>query len=48
MGPSLLVATAVIVAIPTARWPVKDDRLLSNPALDEEIHYAASLAGRIL
>ena len=48
MGPSLLIATALIMAIRTARWPVKDDRLLSNPALDEEIHYAAALAGRIL
>lgn len=48
MGPSLLIATALIVAIRTARWPVKDDSRISNPALDEEIQYAARVAQRIM
>lgn len=48
MGPSLLIATALIVAIRTARWPVKNDDRLSNPELDEEIHCAARVAKQIM
>ncbi len=48
MGPSLLIATALIVAIRTARWPVKDDHHISDPALDEEIQYAFRVARRIM
>jgi hypothetical protein len=48
MGPSLLIATALIVAIRTARWPIRDDHQISNPELDEEIHYAARVAQWIM
>ncbi len=48
MGPALLIATALIFAIRTAGWAVKDDHHISDPALDEEIQYAARAARRIM
>ncbi len=48
MGPSLLIATCLILAIRTAKWPSRWDSLTSNPDLEGEIAYAAHLAGRVL
>jgi hypothetical protein len=47
MGPSLLIATALILAIRTAKWSVRSEQLLSNQNLEKEIEYAAYLAGRV-
>ena len=48
MGPSLLIATCLIVAIRTARWSVNNDATTSQMNLEEEIRYAASIAKRVL
>ena len=48
MGPSLLVATCLIVAIRTARWSATIDTKNSNSELDKEITFAASVAQRVL
>jgi hypothetical protein len=47
MGPTLLIASALILAIRTARWPVLDENLVSSE-LDQEIDYAVLLATRTL
>lgn len=48
MGPSLLIATCLIVAIRTAKWPARSDPLLSDQELEKEIDYAAHVANRVL
>jgi len=52
MGPSILIATALIVAIRTAKWAAKasGDPLRSNVDgdLDREISYAASITLRVM
>jgi hypothetical protein len=48
MGPSLLIASALILAIRTARWPAAVDENLVNPELDQEIDHAILLATRTL
>jgi len=48
MGPSLLIATCLIVAIRTARWSAAIDVRNSNSELDKEIDYAANVAKRVL
>jgi hypothetical protein len=48
MGPSLLIATALIVAIRTAKWSTAIDARNSNSELDKEIDFAAHLARRVL
>jgi hypothetical protein len=48
LGPSLLIATCVILAIRTAKWPARFDEKLSHHELDHEIDYAAGLASRVL
>jgi hypothetical protein len=48
MGPSLLIASALILAIRTARWPAALDENLVSAELDQEIDYAALLATRTL
>jgi len=48
MGPTLLIASALILAIRTARWPVMIDDSLVSPELDQEIDYAVLLATRTL
>jgi hypothetical protein len=37
MGPSLLIATCLILVIRTAKWPSRVDRDTSHPELDKEI-----------
>jgi hypothetical protein len=48
MGPSLLIATCLVLAIRTAKWPSLWHETTSNRELDTEIEYAAHLAGRVL
>jgi hypothetical protein len=48
MGPSLLIATCLILAIRTAKWPALWGSQTSNTDLDAEIQYSAHLAGRVL
>jgi hypothetical protein len=48
MGPSLLIATCLIVAIRTAKWSATIDAKNSNCELDKEIRFAASIAQRVL
>ena len=48
MGPSLLIATCLILAIRTAKRPATWDASTSNTELDSEIEYSAHLAGRVL
>jgi hypothetical protein len=48
MGLTLLVASALILAIRTARWPATLDENLVSPELDQEIDYAVLLATRTL
>ena len=48
MGPSLLIATVLIVAIRTAKWSATIDAKNSNSELDKEIHFAANVAQRVL
>jgi hypothetical protein len=48
MGPSLLIATSLILAIRTAKWAARSDNTASNTDLEREIDHAAHLAGRVL
>ena len=48
MGPSLLIATCLIVAIRTAKWSATIDARNSNSELDKEIDFATSVARRVL
>jgi len=48
MGPSLLIATCLIVAIRTAKWSASIDAKNSNSELDKEIDFAAHVAQRVL
>ncbi len=48
MGPSLLIATCLILAIRTAKWAARSDASLSEVDLDQEIDHAAHLATRVL
>ena len=48
LGPSLLIATSLIVAIRTAKWPAISDSTTSGSDLDKEIDFAAHVAGRVL
>lgn len=48
MGPSLLIATCLILAIRTAKWAARSDQKTSEMDLDQEIDHAAHLAGRVL
>jgi hypothetical protein len=52
LGPSMLIATALVVAIRTARWgaTASADALCSdvNPTLDKEIDFALRITDRVL
>jgi len=48
LGPSLLIASALILAIRTARWPPDYDAHLSNKSLEKEIEFAIGLANSVL
>jgi hypothetical protein len=48
LGPSLLIATALVLAIRTAKWFATFDKTTANPELDKEIEYATFLASRVM
>ncbi len=48
LGPSLLIASALILAIRTAKWPAERNEKFSNQALQTEIDFAISLANAVL
>lgn len=49
MGPSLLIATCLIVAIRTAKWTLRSESsTTSDVDLESEIEHAAHIAGRVL
>jgi hypothetical protein len=48
MGPSPLSAACLILAIRTAKWPANFSEHVSASNLEQEIEYAAHLAGRVL
>lgn len=48
LGPSLLIATCLIVAIRTAKWTSTADSRLHGRELEQEIDFAAHLAARVL
>jgi len=48
LGPSLLIATCLVLAIRTAKWPATFENTSSNPELDKEIEYATFLASRVM
>jgi len=48
LGPSLLIASCLILAIRTAKWATSHDSKYSNADLNKEIDYAVSLADSVL
>ena len=48
MGPSLLIAACVILAIRTAKWSTKLTGTASDRDLDDEADHAIHVAGRVL
>jgi hypothetical protein len=48
LGPSLLIASALILAIRTAKWPANYDARLSSVDFQREIDYSIHLADSIL
>jgi hypothetical protein len=48
LGPSLLIATCLIVAIRTAKWAAVADKTKNGRELEQEIDFAAHVAGRVL
>ena len=48
LGPSLLIATCLILAIRTAKGPPISDKSTADPEMDREIHFAIHLARRVL
>jgi hypothetical protein len=49
LGPSLLIATALVVAIRTARWPTTVAGLSDvDPSLDAEVDFGVRIADRVL
>jgi len=53
LGPSVLIATALIVAIRTAKWAVRpggEHRTFSDvdPEMDEEVRFAARISMRVM
>jgi len=48
LGPSLLIASCLILAIRTAKWAASHNEKLSNRALDQEIDYSIALANSVL
>jgi hypothetical protein len=48
MGPLLLIATALILAIGTAKWLPSVGTTESHRHLEKEIEYSAHLAGQVL
>ena len=47
MGPSLLIATCLIVAIRTARWTATHEMATANTELEKEIEHASHVSMRV-
>lgn len=47
-GPSLLIASSLILAIRTTKWAAESGGTVSAPELDAEVAYAVRLAGSVL
>jgi hypothetical protein len=47
MGPSLLIASCLILAIRTAKWPPNADPALSSSDMNCEIEFAIQTANRV-
>ena len=48
MGPSLLIASCLILAIRTAEWPPSSDPSLAERNMEEEIEFSIRTANRVL
>jgi len=48
MGPSLLIASCLILAIGTAKWPPNCDPSLAEKRLEDEIDFSIQTANRVL
>lgn len=48
LGPSLLIASCLVVAIRTAKRPPDSNSLTYGGELDKEVDYAIHVAGRVL
>ena len=48
LGPSLLIATCLMLAIRTARWPAVRKESFSSTELEQEIEYCIHVARRVL
>ena len=48
LGPSLVIAASLILAIRTAKWAVRASGTESQPELEREIEHAVYLAGCVL
>jgi hypothetical protein len=48
LRPTLVIASSLILAIRTARWPVSEAGTHSTPGLAREVAYAVRLAGMVL
>jgi hypothetical protein len=48
LGPSLLIATCLIVAIRTSKWPPRLDTSTSGSDFNDEIGFAINLASRVM
>ena len=48
LGPSVLIATALVLAIRTAKWSARHGSKFSNTELDAEIDYSVKLVSAVL
>ena len=48
LGPSLLIASCVILAIRTAKWSTRGEDTTAQQDLQVEVDHAITLAGRVL
>ena len=48
LGPSLLIASSLILAIRTAKWAAEVRGIASEPEYDTEVAYVVRLAGSVL
>ncbi len=48
LGPSLLIASSLVLAIRTARWPREAVNTASQPEWDAEVEHSVQIATRVL
>lgn len=44
----MLIATCLVVAIRTAKWPPREENSTAGADMADEIHFAASLVARVM